>query len=162
MTPIFYDELSKVEQLALVEAESTLKNAYTPYSHFKVAACLYTQEGQLVSGVNCEDASYGLVTCAERTAIVTANAMGLRKFSGIAIITKGENFDTQEPTAPCGSCRQMLYELSQLSNCDLKVIMSSTKKDKILVATISELLPYAFGPKDLGIDLTSYQNNVSL
>jgi cytidine deaminase len=156
MTPTSYDKLSNVEQLALSEAEKALSNVYSPYSHFKVAACLYTQEGKLVSGVNCEDASYGLATCAERTAIVNANTMGLRKFSGIAIITKGENFDTQEPTAPCGSCRQMLYELSQLSDCDLKVIMSNTKKDKILVATISELLPYAFGPKDLGIDLTAY------
>ena len=158
MTPTSYDQLSDLEKSALVEAEKTLQNAYSPYSHFKVAACLYAQEGQLVSGANCENASYGLVICAERSAIVRANAMGLRKFSGIAIITKGEDFDTQEPTAPCGSCRQMLYELFQLSDCDLKVIMSSTKKDKILVATISELLPYAFGPKDLDIDLTKYQN----
>jgi len=66
--------------------------------------------------------------CAERSAIVRANAMGLRTFVGIAIITKGEDFDTTEPTTPCGSCRQMLYELSQLSNCDLKVIMSTTKE----------------------------------
>jgi cytidine deaminase len=157
MTPISYRQLSDIEQSALIEAENTLENAYTPYSHFNVAACLYTQEGKLVSGANCENASYGLVMCAERSAIVRANAMGLRKFSGIAIITKGENFDAQEPTAPCGSCRQMLYELSQLSGCDLKVIMSNTKKDKILVATISELLPYAFGPKDLDIDITKYQ-----
>jgi len=157
MSPISYDQLSDLEKSALVEAENTLKNAYTPYSHFNVAACLYTQDGQLVSGANCENASYGLVTCAERSAIVRANAMGLRKFIGIAIITKGETFDTTEPTAPCGSCRQMLYELSQLSDCDLKVIMSTTNKDKIMVATISELLPYAFGPKDLDIDITKNQ-----
>jgi len=157
MSPISYDQLSELEKSALIEAENTLKNAYTPYSHFNVAACLYAQDGQLVSGANCENASYGLVMCAERSAIVRANAMGLRKFSGIAIITKGEAFDTTEPTAPCGSCRQMLYELSQLSNCDLKVIMSATKKDKIMVATISELLPYAFGPKDLDVDIAKYQ-----
>ena len=158
MVFISYNQLSKLEKAALTEAENTLKNAYVPYSHFNVAACLYTADGQLIAGANCENASYGLVTCAERSAIVRANAMGIRKFMGMAIITKGETFDTTEPTAPCGSCRHMLYELSQLSNCDLKITMSNTKKDKIMIASISELLPYAFGPKDLNIDINRYQN----
>jgi len=55
--------------------------------------------------------------------------------------------------APCGSCRQVIYEASQIANNDVMVIMSNSKKDKIIVSWISELLPLAFGPKDLGIVL---------
>jgi cytidine deaminase len=67
-------------------------------------------------------------------------------------------FDTKEVTAPCGPCRQMLYELAQVSGVDksFEVVMSTTKKDKITIATIGELLPLAFGPKDLGVDVSAY------
>lgn len=74
-----------------------------------------------------------------------------------AINARGETFDTKEVTGPCGSCRQVLYEISQVSGCDLKVILSTTKKDKIVITTIRELLPLAFGPVDFGIDIRKYQ-----
>lgn len=156
MQNVAYGQLTELQQEALHQAELVLKNAYNPYSHFYVGACLISAEGQLISGTNFENSAYGSTICAERSAVLRANAMGVRRFHGIAIIAKGEDFETTEVTGPCGSCRQVLYEISQISGCDLQVILSTTKKDKIIIATIKELLPLAFGPIDLGIDISKY------
>lgn len=86
-----------------------------------------------------------------------ANSEGERKYASIAVIGRGKDFDTKDVTGPCGSCRQMLYEASQVSGTDLEIILSTTKKDKIVITTIKELLPLAFGPLDLGIDITEYR-----
>ena len=134
-----------------------MENSYNPYSKFFVGAALLTKEDEIITGTNVENAAYGDAICAERSAIVRANAMGHRIFKSIAIITKGEGFDTTEPSAPCGSCRQVLYEFSQIAEKDLEIILSSTKKDKIEVTSINELVPSGFGPKDLGIDVKKYQ-----
>ncbi len=145
--------------VALDAAEKVLKNAYNPYSSFYVGAALFTFDGQIVTGTNFENAVYGSTICAERAAVLRANAMGMRCFSGIAMIAQGDNFATTEVTAPCGSCRQVLFEVSQISGNDLIVVLSSTLKDKIIITTIQELLPLGFGPKDLGISISRYQNS---
>ncbi len=157
MKSITYEQLDDLSRKALDEAEKVLENAYNPYSHFYVGAALFTEDGTIITGTNFENSSYGLTICAERAAVLRANAMGIRKFKGIAIIARGKDFDTTEVTAPCGSCRQVLYELSCISGNDLMVILSTTKKDKIIVTTISELLPLAFGPVDVGVDISEYQ-----
>src|SRR3989338_2091194 len=157
MNQVTYDELSDLQRRAVGEALKTLENSYNPYSQFYVGACLFTPDGKLVSGTNFENSAYGSTICAERSAILRANAMGIRQFGGIAIIARGETFDTTEVTGPCGSCRQVLYEVSQISDCDLEVILSTSKKDKIVVTTIRELLTLAFGPLDLGIDIARFQ-----
>jgi len=159
MQNVAYEALSSVQQMALDEALLTLEHSYNPYSHFYVGACLYRRDGLLVSGTNFENSAYGSTICAERSAVLRANAMGIRKFLGIAIIARGETFDTTDVTGPCGSCRQVLYEVSQISGCDLEVVLSTSKKDKIVVTTMSELLPLAFGPLDLGIDIKKYQTD---
>lgn len=156
MKNIHYEELSDLQRLALDEATQVLENSYNPYSHFYVGACLISQDGRLISGTNFENAAYGSCICAERAATLRANSMGVRRFIGIAINAWGAGFDTQEVTGPCGSCRQVLYEIAQVSGCDLEVILSTTKKDKIVITTIRELLPLAFGPVDLGIDISMY------
>lgn len=157
MQTVRYKQLNKLQREALDAASQVLKNSYNPYSHFYVGATLIAQDGQLISGTNFENAAYGSTICAERSAVLRANAMGIRKFSGIAIIARGENFETTEVTGPCGSCGQVLYEISQVSGCDLQVILSTSKKDLIIFSTIKELLPLAFGPIDLGIDIARYQ-----
>ena len=156
MQNVKYEYLTELQRKALDGAEQVLKNAYNPYSHFYVGACLVSADEQLISGANFENAAYGSTICAERSAVLRANAMGVRRFRSVAIIARGENFETTEVTAPCGSCRQVLYEISQISGCDLEVILSTTKKDKIIITTIKELLPLAFGPIDLGIDISKY------
>ena len=152
-----YEQLSDLQHRALDEALRVLENSYNPYSHFYVGACLISTDEQLISGTNFENSAYGSTICAERSAVLRANAMGIRHFRSIAIIARGEDFDTTEITGPCGNCRQVLYEISQVSGCDLQVILSTSKKDKIVVTTIRELLPLAFGPVDLGIDIKKYQ-----
>lgn len=143
--------------MLLDEAEKAKDTAYNPYSHFFVGAALLSRGGQIITGSNVENAAYGSTICAERAAILRANAMGIKMFDKIAVIARGENFDTNEVTAPCGSCRQVLYESAQISEKNLEIIMATTRKDKIVIATIEELLPLAFGPKDLGIDVRKYQ-----
>ena len=108
-------------------------------------------------GANFESASYGLTICAERSGLVGANERGERLFSSIAISTRAEAATVDEPTAPCGACRQLLYEASRLAGVDMEVILSNTNRDKIIVTTISELLPLAFSAVDLGIDVAKYR-----
>lgn len=147
-----------IEYRRLVEAAEKVRDeAYNPYSKFYVGAALLTTSGEIITGANVENASYGVTICAERSALFNANSMGKRKIKAIAIITRGENFDTEEPTAPCGACRQAIYEFSQISGVDITVIYANTKKDRIIVTTISQLLPGAFGPTDLGIDVKKYR-----
>lgn len=124
--------------------------AYCPYSGFQVGAALLTQSGKIVTGCNYEVAAYGDSICAERTALTSANAQGLSKeLRAIAVIARGRDSPTREITAPCGSCRQMLFEASAVADYDLEVILSTTLRDQIEIWRISELLPRAFGPQDL-------------
>jgi len=84
-----------------------MKNAYAPYSHFRVGAALLTASGKVFSGCNVENASYGVTNCAERTAIFSAVAQAGPKMEicAIAIVN-----DHDAPCAPCGACRQVIYE----------------------------------------------------
>jgi len=157
MQEVKYEDLEEMQRKVLDEAEKVMNTAYNPYSNFYVGAALLSQDGQIITGSNVENAAYGSAICAERAAILRANAMGIRTFDKIAIIARGKDFDTTEVTAPCGSCRQMLYESAQISERNLQIIIATTKKDKVVVTTIGELLPLAFGPKDLGIDVKKFQ-----
>jgi cytidine deaminase len=156
MKTVPYEELDELAKKALAAAEAAMEHAYNPYSHFYVGAALFTEDGTIIPGTNYESATYTSI-CAERTAIVSANTMGIRRFQGIVVIARGEDYATTEVTTPCGSCRQMLYEVAQLSGTDLSVILSTTHQDKIVLTTIKELLPLGFGPTDLQIDLQKYR-----
>ncbi len=157
MQHVSFGDLDEVQKKLIVEAENVMTNAYNPYSNFYVGAALLSLDGRIISGTNVENAAYGSTICAERAAIVKANSVRIRTFEKLAIIARGATFNTTEVTAPCGSCRQMLFESSQVSERDLEVILSTTQKDKIIITTISELLPLGFGPKELGIDIKKYQ-----
>lgn len=153
MQSIQYKDLGEIEQKALDEAEKVLEFAYEPIFHFYVGACLISENDELVSGTNFANTAYGSSICAERAAVLRANSMGIKKFKGIAIIAKHGNKPTDEVTAPCGDCRQFLNEVSDLSGTDLKVVLSTTNRDKVIVTSIKELLPLAFGPRNLVIDI---------
>ncbi len=122
------------DQQLIQKARVARKNAYAPYSNFKVSCALLSSTGKVYTGVNVENASYGLTTCAERMAVFTAVAQGERDFEKIAIVT-----DTQEPKNPCGACLQVLAEFCQ----DLKIICA-TVSGKSKKYTLKELLPKAF------------------
>jgi cytidine deaminase len=131
-----------------------MEGAYNPYSGFFVGAALLTIDGTIVTASNFENAAYSPGICAERAALVRANAEGHRRFCAIAVIARGSDTETREVTALCGVCRQMFYEASQVSGIDIEVILTTTNQERTVLTTIGELLPLAFGPKDLGIDPT--------
>ena len=95
----------EAEDDLLRAAHAACELAYAPYSGLAVGAALLTPEGEVVTGCNVENASFGLTQCAERTADTRAVAAGERRFVGLAIATRGE-----APSLPCGACRQLLME----------------------------------------------------
>jgi len=116
-------------------------NAYVPYSHFPVGAAVLTSAGDIVAGVNIENASFGLTVCGERVAIQTAAAMGHRSIVAIAV-----SAPRAAGTTPCGACRQVMNEFKPAEG-DLLVLLDL--HDSFLAIPFSDLLPKAFGPRDL-------------
>ncbi len=121
-------------------AKEARKNAYAPYSNFKVGAALLTKSGRVFTGCNVENSSFGASMCAERVAVFKAVNEGEREFQAIAVVT-----DTKEPAMPCGLCRQVLSEFS----LDIKIYAANLNGD-VRETTLKDLLPYAFTKKDLG------------
>lgn len=115
--------------------------AYVPYSSFPVGAAVLTADGEIIGGVNIENASFGLTVCGERVAMFTAAASGHRTILAVAVSApKAEN------TTPCGACRQVMNEFKPLEG-DLVVLLDSS--DGIRQVPLSALLPESFGPRDL-------------
>ena len=147
-----------LEQRELIGyASDAMQNAYEPYSRFTVGAAIRCLDDTIITGVNVENAAYPSTLCAERGAIMHAYAHGKRTFSSIAIIGQGAHYEATDPVGPCGGCRQMIYEASEVSGTDIEILMSNSRYDTIYVSSISELLPLPFGPSDLGIDVTQYR-----
>ena len=125
----------------LARAREVRAHAYAPYSRFYVGAALLAADGRVFTGCNVENASYGLANCAERVAIGKAVSEGVREFLAIAV-TGPEDLT---PCAPCGACRQVLSEFGP----QMPLIMPSAGPDGYEVASVSDLLPGAFGPARL-------------
>ena len=141
---------------ALIEAaRAAAKNAYAPYSNFAVGAALLLTDGQIVTGANFENASYGLSLCAETVAVARANAEGkLRQIVAIGIIggmMRGGVAHGADPIRPCGRCRQVLNEAAQMGGRDLTVYCAGAEGEAYETHRLSDLLPHGFGPADLGI-----------
>lgn len=124
----------------LERAREARAHSYSPYSRFPVGAALLSADGRVFTGVNVENASYGLTTCAERTAVVKALSEGARGFRAVAVI--GPEDDVA--CAPCGSCRQILHE----ADAGMIVVMPAGAGETSSVP-LRELLPGAFGGERL-------------
>lgn len=118
------------------------ENAYAPYSHFMVGAALLTKEGQVYTGCNIENASYGATNCAERTAIFKAVSEGAKEFVKIAIVGGKVGEEIIEFAYPCGVCRQVMAEF-----CDVKkmTVLIAKSENEFVEKTLDELLPMSFG-----------------
>ena len=114
-------------------AQQAINNAYAPYSHFKVGAALLTKSGEVFTGVNVENATYGATICAERTALVKAASKVKREFDAIAVVSSGGE------VYPCGICRQFIFEFGD----NIKII-TGEDEDHIKVTKIKDLLPNGF------------------
>ncbi|TGE32801.1 cytidine deaminase [Desulfosporosinus sp. Sb-LF] len=126
-------EAEKVHEL-MNRAQAAYRQAYIPYSHYPVGAAVLFASGEIYSGCNVENVSYGLTVCAERNAIFQAVARGERELKGIAIAVPTDEFPS-----PCGACRQVIREFAV--DCPVILIngQGQTKKTSLKV-----LLPDAF------------------
>jgi cytidine deaminase len=133
--------MNDVDTQALMEAaRKAMTRAYVPYSHFPVGAAVQTADGSIFTGANIENASYPLACCAERTAIYAAVNHGHTEIRAVAVTA------ARVPTVtPCGGCRQVLNEFKP-DDGDLIVILDGPT---ITQRRLAELLPEAFGPRDL-------------
>jgi len=137
----------------LIEAaRGAAANAWAPYSNFSVGAALLMADGDIVTGANVENSSYGLSLCAETVAVAKASADGrMRDIVAVGIVGGMTGQDGIEPILPCGRCRQILNEAAQAGRRDLKVWCSGLTGGAIAEYALSDLLPNAFGPANLGI-----------
>ena len=121
----------------LEAAVKVSKNAYAPFSKYRVGAALLTSRGEIISGCNVENASYGLTNCAERTALFSAVAVGETEFDAIAIISSSLPLPL-----PCGACRQVLAEFCRP---DMPVYTACADDlEHVTTYTLGELLPHSF------------------
>ncbi len=127
------------EKDLVLKAIDIKKNSYSPYSLFSVGAALLCEDGEIFTGVNVENVSFGLTVCAERTAFFKAISEGKRKFTAIAI-SGGDSF-----LPPCGACRQVMAEFCDK---DFKVIFVKNENEYI-TKTLDEILPYSFSEVDM-------------
>ncbi len=126
----------------LARAQEVLKNSYSPYSHFPVAACLRDENGHLHSGCNVENAAYGLGLCAETAALCGLVSTGNKKIVEALVLIPGTDV-----CAPCGRCRQVILEFAELDT----IVHLCTLEGSYARYTIDELIPHAFSGKLLGI-----------
>ncbi|MCI6536639.1 cytidine deaminase [uncultured Eubacterium sp.] len=117
------------------KAQEARARAYVPYSGFHVGAALLCKDGTIFSGCNIENSAYGPTNCAERTAIFKAVSEGYREFETIVIVS-----DSEQPTPPCGVCRQVMAEFC---GPEFPVVMMGCDGSQ-RTASLGELLPYAF------------------
>lgn len=120
-------------------AQDARQRAYAPYSNYLVGAALVTTSGRFFTGCNVENAAYPTGLCAERVAIFKAVSEGEREFTALAVVTSNGG-------TPCGSCRQVMAEFSP----NLSVLIADAGGQLVQEVGLPELLPGAFGPKDLG------------
>ena len=118
----------------LATAKAAQRNAHAPYSKFRVGAALLTKSGKVYTGVNVENASYGLTNCAERVAVGKAVSEGHRKFQAIAVVAPSTAL------SPCGACRQVLAEFGEC----VVICADSRNTRRLRIHLLSELLPHTF------------------
>lgn len=127
----------KIKATLLATACQSRSMAYAPYSNYRVGAAVLGADGQIYSGVNIENASYGLTVCAERVALFKAVAAGVKRILAVAVCT-------QNGVSPCGACRQVLSEFGD----DIPVYISDEMGNS-RTTTLYALLPDSFGPAQL-------------
>lgn len=133
------------EQLAAM-AKEAMKNAYSPYSGYKVGAALLCEDGSVYTGCNVENASFSVTNCAERTAFFKAISEGKKDFTAIAICG-GKDGVIEGLFPPCGVCRQVMREFCA---DDFQIYLVT--QDGIESYTLSQLLPVSFQPETIKKD----------
>jgi cytidine deaminase len=119
------------------------KNAYAPYSGYRVGAALLAEDGRIFTGCNVENAAYSPTLCAERVAVGKAVSEGATRFTAIAVVG-GAGKRPSDTCTPCGVCRQVLVEFA---SPEFAIVVGSP--DRYTVYTLADLLPFSFGAGEL-------------
>lgn len=132
-----------IDQKLVDRAFEALQFSHSPYSNFKVGACVETFDGRFFNGTNIENASYGATVCAERVALWNAYSNGVKKddIKAIAIVTEGHD---EKIAASCAVCRQVFVELL---NYDTPIYFAN--RSHAFESTTRELVPFPFSSEDL-------------
>jgi cytidine deaminase len=129
----------RVDEMLTAAREAMERGSYAPYSNFNVGAAVLAEDEVFVGG-NVENASYPMSVCAERNAVAAAVNAGKRSIEAVAVVSRAN-----DPTPPCGGCRQVLNEFGPQM-----VVTVESASGKRARWTLPEILPHAFGPSDLG------------
>lgn len=143
-----YDDLAEapeIYQQLIAEARIAKAGSYAPYSNFNVGAALLLNNGQIIHGSNQENASYPIGFCAERTALSAAASLASHeKIKAIAITCSSAKNPVTQPAAPCGICRQTIFEAECKHQQDIEVILMGETGKIYVFRTIKDLLPLHF------------------
>lgn len=142
-----------IEEQLIEKARAAALRAYAPYSGFSVGCAIESDDGEVVTGANMENACYRLGLCAEQSALTAAqHAFGLDKVARIAVAGgdgSGGTLAGETVCTPCGGCRQAILEAAILSGRDIEILCASGNGDQVERHHISELIPHGFGPANL-------------
>jgi cytidine deaminase len=143
-------ELPAADGALLAAARAATKDAYAPYSHFRVGAAARLQNGEIITGTNQENASFPAGICAERTLLSVAAS----RYPGMAIDTLAISYDNENgpsdrPISPCGICRQSLQEFEQRVGKSVRLILGGQEGKIFVIPRASLLLPFAFTGDEL-------------
>ncbi len=144
------NELSNADAALLEAAKNALKDSYSPYSGFKVAAAVLLANGKTVTGTNQENAAYPVCLCAEATALSACSALYPEvAINKIAITVKSKTHVVNHPVAPCGICRQRIAEYENRFSNNIEIILMGEEGQVYSVNTVKDILPLTFTKADL-------------
>lgn len=139
------DELPENYKLLVNEAKKATDDSYAPYSNFRVGAALLLDDGRIILGSNQENASYPIGFCAERTALSAAASIASHtKIKAIAITAKSLKNPVLLPAAPCGICRQTIFEAECKHQQNIEIILTGESGAVYIFKSIKDLLPLHF------------------
>jgi cytidine deaminase len=145
-----FEELSKEDKNLMTMAEKARDTAYAPYSNFQVGAAALLANGEIVIGSNQENASYPSGLCAERVAVFHAGAKYPEiTIEKIAITANSHKKQVTTPAAPCGNCRQAMYEYENKQKQPIQVLLMGGIGNVYKCHSIKDILPLAFGSESL-------------
>jgi cytidine deaminase len=127
--------MGTLKERLVEQAQLARELAHAPYSGYKVGAALITEDGEVFTGCNVENASYGATVCAERVAIFSAVAAGMTGFSTLVVVTPGP-----EPAPPCGICLQVISEFVD----DMPIWLAGPDTSEVVETSLARLLPNRF------------------
>lgn len=139
------DELDSIDAQLLNRAKEAAKDAYAPYSNFRVGAAVLMDNGKIIIGNNQENAAYPATMCGERTAIFSAAAQYPNiPIQAVAITIMSAQGQIDRPVPPCGSCRQVIYENEVRHQTNIRLILQGDLGDIYIVQTVKDILPLLF------------------